>query len=120
MFSQLNNKSTKRWRIILTGSGRVALAVIETLVASGISKAAANKTAVGPFWAAGFEEYIGQSVADGLDRSELFQDPTNFESNFMAYANMLIYTLQDIIIVEHLHLPERTQSKRNLQFMSQI
>ncbi len=90
MFSQLNNKSwSKELRIILTGSGRVAQGAVETLVASGIPKVAANilATAVGPFWAQlDVEEYYRPIGGGQVDRSELFQDPTNFESNFMAYA----------------------------------
>ena len=99
---------------------------VETLVASGIPKVAANKvaTGVGPFWAQlDVEEYYGPIGGGQVDRSELFRDPTNFESNFMAYAKHA-----HLYIAGHYYdsrapsyLPERTQSKRNLQLsMSQI
>ncbi|MDC1021938.1 NAD(P)-dependent oxidoreductase [Schleiferiaceae bacterium] len=90
MFSQLNNKGwSKELRIILTGSGRVAQGAVETLVASGIPKVTADQvaTTVGPFWAQlDVEEYYRPIGGGSVNRSELFQDPTNFESNFMAYA----------------------------------
>ena len=59
----------------------------ETLIASGIPNIHHSqvKDAVGPFWAQlDVEEHY---CIDGtVNRTELFNDPTGFELNFMEYA----------------------------------
>lgn len=90
MFEQLKDLHwSEEVRIILSGAGRVAQGAVETLIASGIPNIHHSqvKESVGPFWAQlDVEEYYRTKDGSPVNRTELFEDPSGFESNFMEYA----------------------------------
>ena len=76
-------------RVLLTGKGRVANGAVETLQAAGIPEITSNEVEnhEGCFWSQLDVEHYYRSKGDRpFDRTELFNDPSGYESNFMRYA----------------------------------
>lgn len=90
MFEQLKEQSwSEDLRIVLSGAGRVAQGAVETLIMSGIPNIDPSHIATekGPFWTQiDVEEYYRPKDGGAVNRTDLFNDPTGFRSNFMSYA----------------------------------
>lgn len=90
MFAQLKGiQWPEDLRIVLTGKGRVASGAVETLEAAGIKQVEPGEIAhtTGPFFTQlDVECYYRKADGGPVNKTEMYADPSGYESNFMTYA----------------------------------
>ncbi len=84
----------KHFRLAMTGGGRVAGGGIEVLKAAGIRQVASQEFIEGKFDDPVFtqllvQDYVKRKDGKSFNNKEFYENPADFESNFMNYAGRM-------------------------------
>ena len=123
MISELKNIELPNIKILLTGNGKVAYGAKEMLDAMKITQVSVTEYLHNSFkepvyCLADVLDYNKRKDHQVLDNFDFYKHPENYESDFMRFATVTDFLLQDIFMGMELliFLQKKMQNLRNLRY----